>query len=229
MHHDDKAHAISPTSILAPGQDIKVEIDWPLLLEQRQAVLQHTDMPAYLLLPEIHHLLDAIDKDNFLLLVNTLWHTGARISECLSLTPGHFTLDNRTPYVSIQTLKKRGRPSKRSALKPRLVPISDEAYIRQLKRYFSSHGIKKNQRLFPVTRSAVNKRLDRLIEKMNSKPSVKVSPHVFRHSFAVNAVFYGTPLPVLQGWLGHADINNTLVYTQVLSLETHHLMARIDF
>jgi integrase len=187
-------------------------------------------MPAYLLLPEIHHLLDAIDKDNFLLMINTLWHTGARISECLSLTRGHFTLDSRTPYVSIHTLKKRGRPSKRAAgMKPRLVPISDEHYIKQLRRYFATHGSKKNDLLFPVTRSSVNKRLDRLTEKMKRKPSVKVTPHTFRHSFAVNAVFHGTPLPVLQGWLGHADINNTLVYTQVLSLETHHLMQRIQF
>ncbi len=222
--------AIVTNRILTTQSDIRVDIDWQLLLDQRQAVLQHTDMPGYLLLPEIHHLLDAIDKDNFLLLVNTLWHTGARISECLSLTPGHFTLDSQQPYVSIHTLKKRGRPGKRGGgMKPRLVPISDELYIRQLQRYFSTHTIKKNERLFPVTRSAVNKRLDRVTGKMQHKPSIKVTPHVFRHSFAVNAVFFGTPLTVIQGWLGHADINNTLIYTQVLSLETYHLMKRIDF
>lgn len=211
-------------------QDIRVDIDWSLLLEQRQAVLQHTDIPAYLLLPEVHQILDEINKDNFLLLIDTLWHTGARISECLSLTPGHFTLDVQQPYVSIKTLKKRGRPSQRSGnIKPRLIPISDAHYTKQLQRYFSTHGMKKNERLFPVTRSAVNKRLNRIVEKMQHKPSIKISPHVFRHSFAVNAVFYGTPLTVIQGWLGHADINNTLVYTQVLSLETHHLMQRIQF
>ncbi|MBT3722501.1 MAG: tyrosine-type recombinase/integrase, partial [Gammaproteobacteria bacterium] len=102
-------------------------------------------------------------------------------------------------------------------------------FIRQMERYIASHHIRKNQLLFPITRSAANKRFDRLVAKMTQPPSIKITPHVFRHSFAVNAIFHGTPLPVLQGWLGHADINSTLVYTQVLSLETYHLMQRIQY
>jgi integrase len=216
-------------SVQNPSQDIRIDIDWPVLLEQRQAVLTHTDVPGYLLLPEIHRLLDAVRQDNLLLMINTLWHTGARISECIALTPNHFRLDVQQPYVSIQTLKSRGRPKRAGRVKPRLVPISDENYIRQLERYFKTHSIKKNDQLFPITRSAANKRLDRLVERLTDKPSIKISPHTFRHSFAVNAIFHGTPLPVLQGWLGHVDINSTLVYTQVLSIETFHLMRRIQF
>jgi site-specific recombinase XerD len=40
----------------------------------------------------------------------------------------------------------------------------------------------------------------------------------------INAIIHGTSLLVLQGWLGYADINSTLVYTQVLSNETYLLM-----
>ncbi|MBT3205216.1 MAG: site-specific integrase [Gammaproteobacteria bacterium] len=209
--------------------DIRIDIDWPVLLEQRQAVLLHTDVPAYLLLPEVHQLIDAARQDNLLLMMNTLWHTGARISECIALTPNHFKLDVQQPYVSIQTLKSRGRPKRGGQVKPRLVPISDASFVRQLERFIKTHQVKKHDRLFPITRSAANKRLDRLIEKMTVKPSINITPHTFRHSFAVNAIFHGTPLPVLQGWLGHVDIHSTLVYTQVLSLETYHLMQRIQF
>jgi site-specific recombinase XerD len=87
--------------------------------------------------------------------------------------------------------------------------------------------VRRQARFFPVTRSAINKRLERLTAPLNL--TVPVSPHTFRHSFAVNAVLHGTPLPVLQGWLGHADIASTLIYTRVLTLETHHLMRRIQF
>ena len=211
------------------SHDISLTIDWSLLLEQRTAVLKHTETPAYLLLPEIHQLMDSVRQDNLLLMINTLWHTGARISECLALTPGHFALESPQPYVSVDTLKTRGRPKRAGRVKPRLVPLCDPHYIRQLERYVASHHIGKNQLLFPVTRSAANKRFDRLVAGMDNKPSIKITPHTFRHSFAVNAIFHGTPLPVLQGWLGHADINSTLVYTQVLSLETYHLMQRIQY
>ena len=208
--------------------DIRIDINWKQLEENRSKVLTHSNMPAYLLLTEIHALLNAVRQDNLLLMINTLWHTGARISECIALTPAHFKLDENHPYVSIDTLKGRGRP-KAGRVKPRIVPISDDAFIRQVDRYIETHHIRKNERLFPFTRSAANKRLDRLVEKMIDKPSIKISPHTFRHSFAVNAIFHGIPLPVLQGWLGHADIHSTLIYTQVLLPETYHLMHRIQF
>lgn len=59
--------------------------------------------------------------------------------------------------------------------------------------------------------------------------SIAVSCHTWRHSFAVNCVLHGTPLTVLQGWLGHAHIESTAIYTQVLTAETGHLMAGIEF
>ncbi len=208
----------------------RVQIDWPALIEQRPAVLTHSDVPPYLLLPEIHTLIQAARQDHLVLALSTLWHTGARISELLALTPGHFTLEVKQPYVSIQALKTRGRPRKgQQGMKPRMVPLSNESFLIQLDRYLVSNKLRKNERIWPVTRSAMNKRVDRLVDTMHSKPLIKVSPHTFRHSFAVNAILHGTPLPVLQGWLGHADINSTLVYTQVLSLETYHLMQRIQF
>ncbi len=223
------SHALTPLHLLHNAVP-HIEIDWPTLIEQRALVLTHSDVPAYLLLPEVRHIIQSARHDHLVLMLETLWHTGARISELLALTPGHFTLDAKQPYVSIQTLKTRGRPRKgQQGVKPRMVPISDEHFLLQLDRYLTSNPLRKNERLWPVTRSAVNKRLDRLIGSMHQVPRIRVSPHTFRHSFAVNAILHGTPLPVLQGWLGHADINSTLVYTQVLTLETYHLMQRIQF
>ena len=102
-------HALTPLVEVQTALP-RVEIDWPLLMEQRAAVLQHSDLPAYLLLPEIHRLINSARHDNLVLMLDTLWHTGARISECLALTPASFVTEISQPYVSIATLKKRGRP-----------------------------------------------------------------------------------------------------------------------
>ncbi len=223
------SNALTPLSTLQNAVP-RIEIDWSALIKQRPRVLAHSEIPAYLLLPEVHQIIHSARRDNLVLMLDTLWHTGARISELLALTPGHFTLDGMQPYVSIQTLKTRGRPRKgQHGVKPRMVPLSDERYLTQLDRYLVSNPLRKNERLWPVTRSAVNKRIDRLIAAMPQTPRIRVSPHTFRHSFAVNAVFHGTPLPVLQAWLGHSNIKTTQIYTQVLNLETYHLMQRIQF
>lgn len=42
-----------------------------------------------------------------------------------------------------------------------------------------------------------------------------VSAHKLRHTFASHHAMRGTPLPVLQAWLGHADIGTTMRYAHL--------------
>lgn len=210
------------------------EIDWTYLLERRPAVLRHsTDLPPYLLLPEVRALLRSMRHANTRLLFATLWHTGARISEALALTPASFHLDARGPYVSLTTLKQRGRPKKGVTKRPaRMVPIEDTHYIDQLQTYLATHRPKPDERLFPITRQAADYRLRAAIGVFIAAGhalSVPVSCHTFRHSFAVNCVLHDTPLTALKGWLGHRHLETTAIYTEVIAVETAHFMRRIEF
>jgi site-specific recombinase XerD len=211
-----------------------VHIDWEYLLHRRPIVLKHCPtLPAYLLLPEIRNFHSTIEDLTSQVLFETLWRTGARISEALALTRDSFDLDPRSAYVSLESLKRRGRPRRGKRTKPlRMVPVRDDRFIHLLKTYFASARLRARGRLFPFTRQAADARLRTLLKRYAAagrSPSIATSSHTYRHSFAVNCVLQGTPVNILQGWMGHADIESTAIYTQVLNAETGHLMARIEF
>ena len=49
--------------------------------------------------------------------------------------------------------------------------------------------------------------------------SVPVTPHTFRHSYAMHMPYNGIPLKVLQSLMGHKSISSTEVYTKVFVLD----------
>lgn len=211
----------------------RIEINWAHLISRRPGLLDSDNeisLPAYLLLPEIHSLLDIASHGSEHLMLATLWHTGARVSELLALTRESFTLaDEWKSEVKLKTLKKPGRPAKDAIeQKGRRVPITDPVYLLELERYFAMNTLRKSERIFPFTRQAVDQRIRRLVARLGGF-GIDVSAHTFRHSFACNAVLHGIPLTVIRDWLGHKNTATTEIYTRVLTSETHHLMQRIAF
>lgn len=49
--------------------------------------------------------------------------------------------------------------------------------------------------------------------------SVPVTPHTFRHSYAMHMLYAGIPLKVLQALMGHKSVSSTEVYTKVFALD----------
>lgn len=49
--------------------------------------------------------------------------------------------------------------------------------------------------------------------------SVPVTPHTFRHSYAMHMRYAGIPLKVLQALMGHKSLSSTEVYTKVFALD----------
>jgi len=73
-----------------------------------------TNMPRYLLAPEVAVLLSKVTDLRKRLFIDTLWNTGGRLNEILPLTKGDFVLDDPlsgaplvSPFVVLRTLKQR--------------------------------------------------------------------------------------------------------------------------
>lgn len=150
-------------------------------------------------------------------ILELLWATGMRVSELSGLNFGDLNLENNEIRVF-------GKGSKE-----RIILVTDRAK-NYLERYIDSARmlIPKGYRLEEPSESSpvfINntgyrlqtKTIRNVINDIVDKIELpkKVTPHVFRHSFATHLIENGADLRVVQELLGHASISNTQIYTHV--------------
>jgi integrase/recombinase XerD len=143
-------------------------------------------------------------------MLETLYATGLRVSELVSLSADRVRLD--PGYVRVVG---KGR-------KERVVPLGDSAaswidrYLQEarpkLNRQHRSE-IFLNHRGGRLTRQGFWKILRGHAVSAGVRPPV--SPHVVRHSFATHLVENGADLRAVQMMLGHASLTTTEIYTHV--------------
>jgi site-specific recombinase XerD len=109
----------------------------------------------------------------------------------------------------------------------RTIPIRSEL-SGKIAAYCMNHNIQRDERLFPISRVWAYQILQEAGEKAGIEKDRR-HPHVFRHGFAVNAVLSGVPPLVLRRWLGHAGIDTTLIYTEVLAQDTKGYLEKMSF
>ncbi|ELO0596943.1 phage integrase family protein [Salmonella enterica] len=213
-----------------------VAIDYPAALALRQMALVQDELPKYLLAPEVSALLHYVPDLHRKMLLATLWNTGARINEALALTRGDFSLAPPYPFVQLATLKQRTEKAARTAGRVpayRLVPLSDQQCVTQLQMMVATlkiplerrnkrTGRTEKARIWEITDRTVRTWLNDAVDAASADGvtfSVPVTPHTFRHSYAMHMLYAGIPLKVLQSLMGHKSISSTEVYTKVFALD----------
>lgn len=179
-------------------------------------------LPKFLTIDEIEQILSNINIDTPAgyrnrAILELLWASGMRVSELSGLNFGNLNLDNNEITVFGKGAKER------------IILITDRAKT-YLKGYidYARSMIAKGYELPPInddTPVFINKTGYRLQTKMirnvindiTEKISLpkKVTPHMFRHSFATHLIEHGADLRVVQELLGHASISNTQIYTHI--------------
>ncbi|HEU5196719.1 MAG TPA: site-specific tyrosine recombinase XerD [Methylomirabilota bacterium] len=144
-------------------------------------------------------------------ILELLYATGMRASECLGLTLEDLNLS--AGYVVCQ-----GKGGKQ-----RLVPVGGEALL-WVRRYLKEVRPRDTRRrdcgrLFVNPRGGPLSRqsLWTVVRRAASGAGLKrrVSPHMLRHSFATHLLEGGADLRAVQAMLGHADISTTQIYTHL--------------
>ncbi|MFA6990164.1 MAG: site-specific tyrosine recombinase/integron integrase [Candidatus Gastranaerophilaceae bacterium] len=177
-------------------------------------------LPNFLTENEIEEIFESINTDSPAgfrnrTIFELLYATGMRISELSGLTFGSLNIEENEITVFGKGSKERivliSNRVKTLLIKyleeVRSKFVCDEEKIKETTPVFINNtGYKLQQR--SIRRLLAEIARDLKIPK-------KVSPHVFRHSFATKLLEKGADLRVVQELLGHASISNTQIYTHV--------------
>ena len=184
-------------------------------------------LPKALTVAEIISLIDSSDRSSNAMalrdraILEILYGTGARVSEIVGINTGDFgkaTLEG----AEIVTLKLRGKGSKE-----RIVPLGSFAkvaldnYLVRLRPQLaeksktsrSENALFLNSRGTRLSRQSAWQIVIAAAEVCDL--SGKVSPHVFRHSYATHLLDGGADIRVVQELLGHSSVTTTQIYTLI--------------
>jgi integrase/recombinase XerD len=153
------------------------------------------------------------------LIIELLYGTGARVAELVGIDISDITKES-LDGEEVTILKLRGKGSKE-----RLVPIGKFAvfalddYLVRLRPALLAKNSQNERALL------LNKRGRRLTRQSAWSTVLsaakeaglegRVSPHVFRHSYATHLLDGGADIRVVQELLGHASVTTTQIYTLV--------------
>ncbi len=154
-------------------------------------------------------------------ILETLFSTGLRVSELVSLNRDHINVERKEFGVI-----GKGR-------KPRVVFLSDRA-AEWIQRYLASRTDEtiplfiRYSGPLPKERDPKGESLrlsarsvQRIVEKYvkKAKVSKKITPHGLRHSFATDLLSAGADLRSIQEMLGHKNVSTTQIYTHITNTQ----------
>ena len=170
----------------------------------------------------------AIQKSSVKLAFDVLFYTGMRSGELLALTPADILpskrIDINKNYAKVKGeelfLEPKTSKAKRCISRPDFLYDDIQEYVSKL------YGIKKGDRIFYFTKSALDKEIKRIAAKAGL-PIIRV--HDLRHSHASMLIEMGfAPLEIADR-LGHESVKTTLdTYSHLYPDKDQQLANRLN-
>ncbi|MCM3444390.1 site-specific tyrosine recombinase/integron integrase [Metabacillus halosaccharovorans] len=182
-----------------------------LLLRDATAKIRAPKKPKRLIksltIEELEIVRDSCETLRERALIETMYATGCRLSEIKNMKKSDINLQQ----MSVRVIGKGD--------KERICYLSIKC-LHQLRKYLNGRN-DDCEYLFVTERKPIRKMSDRNIERIidiiedRSNLSKKLTPHVFRHTFAQLAMENGAELADVQHLMGHENPSTTLVYSHV--------------
>lgn len=173
---------------------------------------------SYLAVDTLKAILARPDKETLngrrdLVLLSVLYDTGARVQEIIDLIAKDIRLDE----PAIIRLIGKGRKVRHVPIMKKTVNLLKQYLQEQnlLRNNFISHPVFFNRQHKKLTRSGVSYILRKYVDRTGI--SLKITPHVLRHTKAMHLLQADVNLIYIRDLLGHAHANTTEIYARTNS------------
>lgn len=168
-------------------------------------------LPVVLDQQEVLRLLEAVDSLLSRMVLTTMYATGLRVGEAVSLQ----VTDINSARMVIHVRHGKGN-------KERQGPLSS-VLLEQLRDYWRESRPTHRTWLFPgqdpathVSRNTIAGACVRAAKRAGF--TKRITPHTLRHCYATHLLEAGSDIRTVQMLLGHASLNSTMIYTHVQRL-----------
>ena len=190
-----------------------------LLLEDIKSPKRAKKLPIVLTRQEIKGLIKAAKPKRNRLIVEFLYSSGCRVSECTKLKGVDIDLGDRIGPV------RGGKGNK-----DRLIILSKE-WVKYLKKYLKGKKV-KSEFVFSKKngKQLSSDTIQRIVRNAAEKAGIHkhVTPHTLRHSFATHLLEAGENIRKIQELLGHENLTTTQIYTSVSTEQLKKVQSPLD-
>ncbi len=178
-------------------------------------------IPIVLTPKEIKDLIQATTSPRNKLIIEFIFSTGVRISECINMKISDLDFNEFTGKV----VSGKGNKDRMIILSKNWVE-SYKKYIEERNKEIKSDYLFCNKEGQPLSVDTVQKFLK--ISATNAGINKAVSPHKLRHSFATSLLENDVNIRYIQQLLGHANLNTTQIYTKVNTNKLKEIKNPLD-
>jgi integrase/recombinase XerD len=165
-------------------------------------------IPSVLTIKEIKDLVNATKNERNKLIIEFIFSTGVRVSECVHIKINDLNFDEFTGKV----VSGKGN-------KDRLIILS-EKWVNKYKKYLEKRNKKIISEYLFCNSKGNSLSVDTIQKFLKDSAKIanitkNISPHTLRHSFATSLLENDVNIRYIQQLLGHSNLNTTQIYTKV--------------
>lgn len=189
------------------------------IVEEVKIAKKAKKIPVVLTKEEVRNLIKATQSRRDRLIVEFLYSSGCRVSECVKLQTENMNFKERTASI------RGGKGNK-----DRTVILSKE-WLKKIRTYLDR---KKSKTPFVFSKKngkpLSSDTIQRIVKEAAKKAGVekRVTPHTLRHSYATHLLEAGENIRKIQVLLGHSDLSTTQIYTKVSAKELKKVKSPLD-